>query len=115
MSRRRNKSSAGGVTTSMPVHDGVPEDGVMFDTRCMSTRFLKNTFRQTGPHKARISASVEYGTFSIRDLETNTMLTVAIQDAAYAMSEAVNKAKKLEAVADCTAESAAQPIVSPTT
>ncbi|MBR1497757.1 MAG: hypothetical protein IJ617_09045 [Oscillospiraceae bacterium] len=68
-----------------------------------------------GPHNASIYASVENDVFSIRDKNTNTMLTVTLQDAMYVMSETLNRAKKLESAAEGATEGAAQPVIAPAT
>lgn len=93
-----------------------PDDGVMVDAQCMKTQFKRNgKFTQSKPHPGHISASMELGVFSIRDMTNGLMLSVTIQDALYVMSEALNKAKKLEEAGEPAAESAAEPVIAPAT
>lgn len=63
-----------------------PLDGIQLRTDCVRTRFTKKTQRTGYPFKqmktkANVSASVETGTFSIRDMQTDTMLAIRIEDA----------------------------------
>lgn len=60
-----------------------PIDGVQMKTDCVRTKFTEEKeapFEQTNG-KAIITASIESGTFSIRDLQANIMLTVRATDA----------------------------------
>lgn len=108
MSSRRNKRIiVNEDPKEAPPPSDFPADGARMDVKCTSTRFLNKGFRQMGPHKASICASVECGIFSIRDKNTNTMLTVTLQDAMYVISETLSMAKELENTADGVAEGAA--------
>ena len=44
--------------------------------------------------QAHITASVEIGTFGIRDMATGVMLTVSLEDAMEIMKEAIDASKK---------------------
>ena len=92
-----------------------PEDGVMMDAQCVRNTFHGNRVKPHGPHKAHITASVELGVFSIRDMEANVMLTVALQDAMAAIKEATGRAHSLETAADGGAQYADQPVLAPAT
>lgn len=77
-----------------------PMDGVIMTTDCIRTDFLENpaeeeaVFQQREKTEAHISASMEIGVFSIRDMESGIMLTVSLYDAMEAMAEAVEAGKK---------------------
>ena len=76
-----------------------PVDGVMIDTECIRTDFSpenEQEFTQNDATKAHISASVELGVFSIRDMSTGTMLTVSLMEAASAAAEAIENSKGLD-------------------
>lgn len=76
-----------------------PVDGVMIDTECIRTDFSpenEQEFTQNDATKAHISASVELGVFSIRDMSTGTMLTVSLMEAASAVAEAIENSKGLD-------------------
>lgn len=80
-----------------------PGDGVMGVVECIRTDFLENpaegeaAFQQRPKSEAHITASVEIGTFGIRDMETGVMLTVCLEDAMEVMRIAL-EASKGEAV-----------------
>lgn len=63
-----------------------PLDCIQLRTDCIRTKFTKRPqkigypFRQVVT-KANVSASVETGTFSIRDMQTDTMVAIRIEDA----------------------------------
>jgi len=67
---------------------------------CIRTDFLENpaegeaAFRQMDKSQAHITASVEIGTFGIRDMATGVMLTVSLEDAMEIMKEAIDASKK---------------------
>lgn len=80
-----------------------PRDGVMGITKCIRTDFLineeeKDTFKQMPLSEAHITASVDIGTFGIKDMATGTMLSVSLVDALEIMTEALNAAKALEEI-----------------
>jgi hypothetical protein len=86
------------VTKAINPVDG-PVDGVMIDTECIRTDFSpenEQEFTQNDATKAHISASVELGVFSIRDMSTGTMLTVSLMEAASAVAEAIENSKGLD-------------------
>ncbi len=86
------------VTKAINPVDG-PVDGVMIDTECIRTDFSpenEHEFTQNDATKAHISASVELGVFSIRDMSTGTMLTVSLMEAASAVAEAIENSKGLD-------------------
>ena len=86
------------VTKVINPVDG-PVDGVMIDTECIRTDFSpenEQEFTQNDATKAHISASVELGVFSIRDMITGTMLTVSLMEAASAVAEAIENSKGLD-------------------
>ena len=77
-----------------------PADGVMGVVECIRTDFLENpaegeaAFQQRDKSQAHITASVEVGTFGIRDMATGVMLTVCLEDAMEIMKEAIDASKK---------------------
>lgn len=77
-----------------------PADGVMGVVECIRTDFLENpaegeaAFQQREKSQAHITASVEIGTFGIRDMATGVMLTVSLKDAMEIMKEAIDASKK---------------------
>lgn len=77
-----------------------PLDGVQLRTDCVRTRFTKKNqqtgypFKQAGS-KANVSASVETGTFSIRDLQTDVMLAIRLEDAMAVCAAAADAEKCL--------------------
>lgn len=77
-----------------------PPDGVMGVTECIRTDFFENpngggdAFRQMEKTHAHITASVEIGTFGIRDVETGVMLAVRLEDAMEVMKEAIDASQK---------------------
>lgn len=86
------------VTKASNPIDG-PADGVMIDTECIRTDFSSESeleFTQNDATKAHISASVELGVFSIRDMSTGVMLTVSLMEAASAVAEAIENSKGLD-------------------
>ena len=77
-----------------------PMDGVQMKADCIRTDFIENPaggealFTQREKSDAHISASVEIGIFSIRDMQSGVMLTVSLQDAMEVMAAAVDAAKE---------------------
>lgn len=77
-----------------------PGDGVMGVVECIRTDFLENpaegeaAFQQRPKSAAHITASVEIGTFGIRDMETGVMLTVCLADAMEVMKLAIDASKR---------------------
>lgn len=80
-----------------------PMDGVMMKTDCIRTDFFQSPnesgamFQQRDKSEASITASMELGTFSIRDRQSEVMLSVSIVDAMEVLAEAMNRAKKEDA------------------
>lgn len=80
-----------------------PTDGAMMKTDCIRTDFFQSPaengamFQQRDKGAASITASMELGTFSIRDRQSDVMLTVSIMDAMEVLAEAMNRAKEEEA------------------
>lgn len=76
-----------------------PGDGIMGVAECIRTDFLENpaegeaAFQQRAKSKAHITASVEIGTFGIRDMATGVMLTVCLADAMEVMKLAIEASK----------------------
>lgn len=64
-----------------------PMDGVMMTTDCIRTDFIENpaeneaVYTQSEKTEAHISASVEMGILSIKDMASGVMLTVSLEDA----------------------------------
>ena len=86
------------VTKAINPVDG-PADGVMIDTKCIRTDFSSESeleFTQNDATKAHISASLELGVFSIRDMSTGVMLTVPILEAASVVAQAIENSKGLD-------------------
>lgn len=77
-----------------------PKDAVQVKVECIRTDFMENpdgegvVFQQREKSEAHISVSHEIGILSIRDMQSNVMLTVNIRDAMYAMLMAINAAKE---------------------
>lgn len=77
-----------------------PADGVMGVVECIRTDFMENpaegeaAFQQREKSQAHITASVEIGTFGIRDMATGVMLTVSLEDAMEIMKEAIDASKE---------------------
>lgn len=77
-----------------------PKDGVIGVAECIRTDFPENpaegkaTFQQREKSNAHISASMELGIFSIRDMQSGVMLTVPLQDAMEVIGVATNIAKQ---------------------
>lgn len=77
-----------------------PMDGVQRKADCVRTDFIENPaegealFAQREKSDAHISASVEIGIFSIRDMQSGVMLTVSLQDAMEVMAIAIDAAKE---------------------
>ena len=76
-----------------------PGDGVMGVVQCIRTDFLESpaeggaVFQQRPKSEAHITASVETGTFGIRDMTTEVMLSVSLQDAMEVIKLALEAAK----------------------
>ena len=81
-----------------------PLDGIQLRTDCIRTKFTKKPqktgypFRQVET-KANVSASVETGTFSIRDMQTDTMVAIRIEDAMAVCAAAAEANRRLN---ECT-------------
>lgn len=79
-----------------------PSDGVMMVSDCIRTDFIENPkegealFTQQEKTESRIAASLQLGTFSIRDRQTGVMLTISIADAARVIDAAVQASKEKE-------------------
>lgn len=79
-----------------------PRDGVIGAAECIRTDFLENSadgevlFTQREKSNAHISASMEIGIFSIRDMQSGLMLTVSLQDAMEVIVAATNAAREGE-------------------
>lgn len=77
-----------------------PRDGVIGVAECIRTDFLENpaegkaAFQQREKSDAHISASMEIGIFSIRDMQSGVMLAVSLQDAMEVIVAATNAAKQ---------------------
>lgn len=77
-----------------------PLDGVQLKTDCVRTRFTKRIQKTGYPFKqeqtdANVSASVETGTFSIRDMQTNVMVAIRIEDAMAVCAAAVDASRRM--------------------
>lgn len=76
------------------LQDG-PTDGVLMKTNCIRTDFIENPkegealYTQRDKSEANITASVEIGILSIRDKQSNVMLTVSLEDAMEVIAEAL--------------------------
>lgn len=87
-----------------------PMDGVRMKTDCIRTDFLENpsegeaVFQQRGKSESSISASMEIGVFSIRDMQMGVMLTVSLQDAMEVMASAMEAAREEEKCTEKTLE-----------
>ena len=81
--------------------EGGPIDGVQMKSDCVRTDFIKEpnegepVFSQTDKREAHISASVEIGIFSIRDMESGVMLTISLSDAVEVVAAALDAAKEV--------------------
>lgn len=78
-----------------------PLDGVQLRTDCVRTKFTQNRQKTGYPFKqsqtkANVSASVETGTFSIRDVQTNIMLAIRLEDAMAVCAAAADASRKAE-------------------
>lgn len=70
-----------------------PMDGVIMATACVCTKFEEEKIvNQDGPNGAHITASVEMGIFSIRDVESDIMLTISFEDVVDLIAEAFGAA-----------------------
>lgn len=81
-----------------------PLDGIQLRTDCIRTKFTKKKQKTGYPFKqmetkANVSASVETGTFSIRDMQTNVMLAIRIEDAMAVCAAAADASRKVD---ECT-------------
>lgn len=89
-----------------------PVDGVQMMADCIRTDFVENPgenealFSQREKSAAHISASMEIGVFSIRDMQSRVMLTVAFQDAMEVMAAAVEAAREAGTCIERTSEHA---------
>lgn len=77
-----------------------PLDGVQLRTDCIRTKFTKAVQKTGYPFKqmeskANISASVETGTFSIRDMQTDVMVAIRLEDAMAVCAAAADAARRL--------------------
>lgn len=78
-----------------------PLDGVQLRTDCVRTKFTQKRQKTSYPFKqsqtkANVSASVETGTFSIRDVQTNIMLAIRLEDAMAVCAAAADASRKAE-------------------
>lgn len=78
-----------------------PLDGVQLRTDCVITKFTQKRQKTGYPFKqsqtkANVSASVETGTFSIRDVQTNIMLAIRLEDAMAVCAAAADASGKAE-------------------
>lgn len=78
-----------------------PLDGIQLRTDCIRTKFTQKKQKTGYPFKqmetkANVSASVETGTFSIRDMQTNVMLAIRIEDAMAVCAAAADASRKAE-------------------
>lgn len=78
-----------------------PLDGVQLRTDCIRTKFTRKTQKTGYPFKqtqteANISASFETGTFSIRDMQTDTMLAIRLEDAMAICAAAADASRKMD-------------------
>ena len=72
-----------------------PMGGVTMATACVCTKFEEEKIaKQDGPNGAHITASMELGIFSIRDVESDIMLTVSFEDAVSLIAEAFSAASE---------------------
>lgn len=77
-----------------------PVDGAMMFTDCIRTDFVENPaeneafYTQRGKTEAHISASVEIGILSIKDMASGVMLTVSLEDAVAVIDSTVEAHKK---------------------
>lgn len=77
-----------------------PKDGVQMKADCIRTDFIENPeegealFQQREKSNSHISASVEIGILSIRDMQSGVMLTVSFQDVMEVMAAALDVAKE---------------------
>lgn len=81
-----------------------PLDGIQLRTDCIRTKFTQKKQKTGYPFKqmqtkANVSASVETGTFSIRDIQTDTMLAIRIEDAMAVCAAAADASRKAD---ECT-------------
>ncbi len=77
-----------------------PLDGVQLKSDCVRTIFTKRIQKTGYPFKqaqseANVSASVETGTFSIRDMQTNVMVAIRLEDALAVCAAAVDASRRL--------------------
>lgn len=79
-----------------------PIDGVRLETQCIRTDFSperegkEDFFNQREVSKCSIAASAELGTFSIRDIDSNVMLSVRLVDAMELIAFAMETSADLE-------------------
>lgn len=79
-----------------------PIDGVRLETQCIRTDFIPERvgnddfFNQREVSKCSIAASAELGTFSIRDIDSNVMLSVRLVDAMELIAFAMETSADLE-------------------
>lgn len=87
-----------------------PMDGVQMKADCIRTDFIENSgealFTQRDKSDAHISASVEIGIFSIRDMQSGVMLTVSFQDAMEVMAAAADAAREAGKCTERTSDNA---------
>lgn len=89
-----------------------PMDGVMMTTDCIRTDFIENpaegeaAYQQREKSQAHISASVEIGIMSVRDMATGVMLTVSLTDAMEVMKAALDASKGGSSCTKKTSDSA---------
>ena len=85
-----------------PESEEGPSDAVQMKTGCIRTDFTENPDGGIGVDQkensdANITASYEFGYFSIRDKGTGVMLTVSFDDVVVLMAAALDAAKEKDA------------------
>lgn len=78
-----------------------PLDGIQLRTDCVRTKFTKRPQKTGYPFrnaqtKANVAASVEIGTFSIRDMQTDTMVAIRLEDAMAVCAAAADASRRME-------------------
>lgn len=94
--------------------DGIagPSDGIRMVTYCVRTDFIENPkkgelpFAQRERSDCHISASADIGTFSIRDMQSGTMLTVSLQDVLKVMVAVLDPTKEVDKCSEKTLDNA---------
>lgn len=73
-----------------------PKDGVMMPTKGVNTKFRGARLRSQKVIDCRLTASVETGVFSIRDLDSGTMLTCSLEEAMEIIKRTLERAKEVK-------------------